>query len=158
MSARIKKAPATALSLLVLVMVAYALFTPLGPVPGVLIRGVPTPPPAQWGDTANESEILLRVPGIIPRVVTIWFVQVDGEIYVATEKNSGWGKMLGEGGPVHMRLGDRTYSLTASLASNPFQIAQAYIAKYDRLAPGFITETPEEAAANSSIYHLAKQR
>lgn len=51
--------------------------------------------------------------GALPRAVIIWVVEHQDELHVVGSKESGWVSMLGEGGPVEMRLADKTYSLNA---------------------------------------------
>ena len=77
---------------------------PIGPLPGVFIGGTNTPSPAQWPETKGVDEIRLKVPGTVPRVVLIWVVQYEADLYVVGNSASGWVEMLGEGGPVAMRL------------------------------------------------------
>ena len=77
----------TALASIALVLI-FA--TPIGPLPGFFIGGTYTPTPAVWPDTSKEDEILLKVPGTLPRVVIIWVVQVEGQLYVVGGGDSGW--------------------------------------------------------------------
>ena len=50
--------------------------TRIGPMPGFFIGGQPTPVPKAWPDTSKVDEILLKLPGTLPRVVIIWVVQI----------------------------------------------------------------------------------
>ena len=92
---------AVALSALVVVAVA----APIGPLPGFFIGGEQSAPPASWPDTSGVHEIRLKVPGTLPRVVTIWVIDRGGELHVVGNRDSGWVKMIGQGAPVEMRLG-----------------------------------------------------
>ena len=80
--------------LLVLVLVA-----PIGPLPGLFIGGTSAKAPEKWGDVSNADEILLRVPGTVPRVVIIWVVEHGGELHVVGSRGSGWVAMIGAESP-----------------------------------------------------------
>lgn len=65
--------------------------------------------------------------------------------------------MLGQGGPVRMRMGDKTYALTASLVTTDWErILEAYKDKYRMDYPDIINGFPtlEEAVATISVYRL----
>jgi hypothetical protein len=112
-------------------LVVAALVAPIGPMPGFFIGGKQTAPPASWPDTSGVHEIRLKVPGTLPRVVTIWVIDHAGELYVLGHRDSGWVKMIGQGARVEMRLGDRTYSLNATPLTEGWQpVFEAYVAKY----------------------------
>ena len=146
-----------ALSLIVVIaIVVWA--APLGPLPGVFIGGTQSSLPATWGDTRQIHEIKLAVgEGVIPRVVIVWVVQVDGDLHVVGAKESGWTTALGNGGPVRMRMGDKTYSMQASLLSTGWQpILETYIAKYQADYPDIVQGFPDiaEAAGSTSVFRL----
>ena len=102
-----------------LLLIVFVLVAPIGPLPGVLIGGIESEAPLDWGDTLNVHEITLEVPGPLPRVVIIWVAQSLGELYVVGSKNSGWVSMLGDGGPVRMRMEDKTYSCLLYTSPSP---------------------------------------
>lgn len=95
----------------VLAAIAVAFAAPVGPLPGFFIGGEPTAVPEHWPDTSNVDEIQLKVPGTLPRVVTMWVVDYEGDLHVVGSRESGWVRMIGQGAPVEMRLGDRTYAV-----------------------------------------------
>ena len=139
-----------AVALLALVVVALA--APIGPLPGVFIGGEHTAPPASWPDTSGVHEIRLKVPGMLPRVVTIWVIDHEGELHVVGRRDSGWVKMIGQGTPVEMRLGDRTYSLNATPLTEGWQaILEAYVAKYKPLYPEIVAGMPTVAEAKDRV-------
>ena len=72
------KIAALVVSLLVVILIGLA---PIGPMPGVFIGGTQTATPAVWGNTSAEHEIRLKVPGTIPRVVIIWVIQYENDLY-----------------------------------------------------------------------------
>ena len=144
--------PAILALLLVVVVVA-----PIGPMPGVFIGGTSTKAPDKWGDTSNVDEIMLRVPGVLPRVVIIWVIEHGGELHVVGSKNSGWVKRIGSGSPVEMRMDDSTYSLKASPVTEGWQqVLEAYVAKYEAEYPDIVAEFPsiDEAADLVAVFRL----
>ena len=146
------------LVVVIAVLIIGALLAPIGPVPGFFIGGTPTPVPATWPDTSDDDEILLKVPGTPPRVVTIWVVQYDGDLHVVGAPDSGWVQRLGSGGPVQMRLGDATYELTATRLSEGWQpVLTAYVDKYKADYPDIVAEFPplEEAEGQFALFRLA---
>lgn len=146
----------TAVILLSIILLAW--LTPLGPVPGFFIGGSAAAIPDRWGDTATTHEIRLQVQGTLPRVVIIWVVQVNSELYVVGNSDSGWVTMLGEGGSVRMRMGDQTYDMQASLVSDDWQtILEAYMDKYRPDYPDIVNGFPslEDAKGTISVFQLS---
>ncbi len=144
------------IGLAALILIAIA---PIGPMPGLFIGGTPATAPAQWPDTADVDEIRLRVPGFLPRVVIIWVVESAGELHVVGARDSGWVSMLGEGGPVEMRLGDSTYPLSAVAIHTDFEtVLTAYVDKYRKEYPGIIAGFPsvDEARSTVSVFRLER--
>ncbi len=91
-------------------------------------------------------------------MVIIWVVQVDGALHVVGSKDSGWTQMIGGGGPVEMRLGDKTYAMRAVPVTADFEsIMGAYVAKYQADYPEIIAGFPdlEEAKGSTAVYRLA---
>ena len=139
-----------AVALLALVVVAVV--APIGPLPGVFIGGEHTAPPASWPDTSGVHEIRLKVPGTLPRVVTIWVIDHEGELHVVGRRDSGWVKMIGQGTPVEMRLGDRTYSLNATPLTEGWQaVLEAYVAKYKPHYPEIVAGIPPVGEAKDRV-------
>lgn len=142
-----------ALGLIVVVTIA----APIGPLPGLFIGGTATEVPARWPDTSDVHEIRLKVPGTLPRVVIIWVIDHDGELHVVGAPGSGWVSMLGDGGPVQMRLGDETYDLTATRVTDGWQpVLQAYVDKYRPDYPDIVAGFPpmEEAEGQFALFRL----
>lgn len=116
---------------------------PIGPLPGFFIGGKATPIPEIWSDTSKLDEILLKVPGALPRVVIIWVVQVEGQLYVVGSGESGWVQRIGQGAPVEMRLRDRRYLLTATPVSSGLEsIITTYKDKYRPNYPDIVAGFP----------------
>ncbi|XOV84027.1 MAG: hypothetical protein ACFHXK_02700 [bacterium] len=140
-----------------LLAILVIIVAPIGPMPGIFIGGQPTPAPTVWMDTSEVHEIKLAVPGTIPRVVIIWVIQQAGELYVVGARDSGWVKMIGEGSPVKMRLGDNTYALNASLITDGWApVLNAYVDKYRPDYPEIVEGFPpmEEAQASIAVFRL----
>ena len=120
------------LSLVAVVLIALVVRLPIATMPGFFIGGSASSAPASWWDTSSIHEIKLRVEATIPRVVIIWFVVIDNDLYIVGETDSGWVSMLGNGGLVHMRLEDSTYPLQANIVnSGGEEILQGWQAKYE---------------------------
>ena len=144
---------------IVILAVGLAFAAPLGPLPGFFIGGTPTPAPAQWPDTAGVHEIRLRVPGTPPRVVIIWVTAHEGELYVVGAPDSGWVRMIGDGAPVEMRLGERTFALQAQPVSEDWEpILTGYVDKYRPDYPDIVAEFPplEAAVGQGASFQLVR--
>lgn len=136
----------------VLVLVA-----PVGPLPGFFIGGAETPAPARWMDTSKVDEIKLKVSGSLPRVVIIWVIEHNEELHVVGASDSGWVTMLGQGGPVEMRLGDATYALDAVRVTDDLKgVLTAYVDKYRAGYPDIVAGFPslEEGTEGFSVFRL----
>jgi hypothetical protein len=140
-------------------LVALGFVAPVGPLPGIWIGGVPSDVPSSWGETSGIHEITLEVPGLLPRVVIIWVVQSEGDLYIVGSRDSGWVSMLGEGGSVRMRMEDNTYLLNAALLDTGWERAMdAYLAKYRSDYPEIVDGFPalEDAAGSFSVFRLSR--
>ena len=140
-------------------VVVIALAAPIGPLPGFLIGGTPAEVPASWGDTRPIHEIKLKVgSSTFARVVIIWVVQVDGDLFVVGADNSGWTQAIGNGGNVKMRMGDHTYDMQANRVNDGWErVLEAYVAKYEPDYPDIVAgfPSPEEAAGTTAVFRLA---
>ena len=145
-------------SLVVVILFALVVRLPIATTPGFFIGGSASSAPVTWADTSSTHEIKLRVEGTIPRVVIIWFVEIDNELYIVGETDSGWVSMLGNSGLVQMRLEDSTYPLQADVVtSGEEEILQKWLGKYEADYPEFVnTSASEEFLEYSSIYKLSR--
>ncbi len=144
----------TRISAIVLVFTTCIIIAaaPIGPMPGIFIGGAETPAPDNWGNIANRDEIRLRVQGIIPRVVIIWVVDVDNELYVVGSRKSGWVEMIGDGANVQMRTGDNTYNLNAVKVTSGLEpIVIAYADKYRADYPDIVGSFPPVSEAQNAV-------
>lgn len=148
-----------AVALVLVVLIAVVLLAPIGPLPGFFIGGKDTPVPTSWPDTSAVHEIKLKVPGTLPRVVIIWVIEYEGELYIVGNADSGWVKMIGNGSPVALRLGDETFSLNASKVDSGWQpVMEDYVAKYKPDYPEIVSSfpSPEEAQGRISVFKLSR--
>ena len=145
-------------SLVAVVLFALVVRLPIATTPGFFIGGSASSAPVTWADTSSTHEMKLRVEGTIPRVVIIWFVEIDNELYIVGETDSGWVSMLGNSGLVQMRLEDSTYPLQADVVtSGEEEILQKWLGKYEADYPEFVnTSASEEFLEYSSIYKLSR--
>ncbi len=148
----------TGLIAFVAAMLATLVFvTPIGPMPGFFIGGQPTPVPKAWPDTSKVDEILLKVPGTLPRVVIIWVVQVDSALYVVGSRSSGWVQRIADGANVEMRLSGNTYALAAvPIRQELERVVDAYKNKYRADYPDIVAGFPtlEEAGDQFGVFRL----
>lgn len=145
------------LIVVVLIAAILVIVAPVGPLPGFFIGGKQVPAPAQWMNTTDTDEIKLRVPGTLPRVVIIWVIQHGGELHVVGAPDSGWVKMIGQGSPVEMRLGDSTFALHATPLSEGWEpVLTAYVDKYRPDYPEIVEGFPtiEEAQGSFAVFRL----
>ena len=97
------------------------------------------------------------VPGILPRVVVIWVVQVDGALYVVCNSASGRVERLGDGAAVEMRLSSNTYTLNARLVTQDLErLLNAYKDKYRSNYPDMVAGFPTLAEASGQFGVLAR--
>lgn len=141
-------------------LVALAFFAPVGPLPGFLIGGTPSAVPVKWGETAGIHEIALEVPGRMPRVVIIWVVQLEGDLHIVGSRDSGWVSMLGQGGPVRMRMEGNTFFMNATLLDTGWEpVVEAYLTKYRPGYPEIVDGFPslDDAAESMAVFRLLGQ-
>lgn len=145
---------------LFLILALVAVLAPIGPLPGIFIGGSASAAPQVWQDTSQVDEVRLRVTGAVPRVVIIWIVQQDNQLYVIGADGSGWVSMLGQGGPVQLRIGDATYSLLArKVTEGQLPVIAAYQNKYRADYPAIVGDmgAPEDMINGASVYLLARE-
>ena len=139
------------------ILATLVFVTPIDPMPGFFIGGQPTPVPKAWPDTSKVDEILLKVPGILPRVVIIWVVQVDSALYVVGSRSSGWVQRIADGANVEMRLSGNTYALAAvPIRQELERVVNAYKNKYRADYPDIVAGFPtlEEAGDQFGVFRL----
>jgi hypothetical protein len=98
--------------------------------------------------------------GLLRRVVIIWTAQVDNHLYIVGSKDSGWVSMLGQGGPVEMRMGSDRYRMNASAVTENWQmVLERYQDKYRADYPDIVSGFPsiEEATDTIAVFKLTTQ-
>jgi len=146
-------------SAVILIGAAVIWLAPIAMMPGFFIGGSTTPAPSTWEDTSAIDEVRLKVRGTIPRVVIIWIVQVDGELYVTGAKDSGWVTRLGDGGDAELRIGDNTYPVVAERQTeNLDELIGAWYDKYRPNYPDIVGDMSEVSTEPRSyaIFKLAR--
>ncbi len=148
------------LIVLVVLLLAGALAAPLGPVPGFRLGGTEAAPPARWSDLHLPHEVLLQTSGgLLPRVVTIWVVETDNELYVFGSRDSGWVESALRSPAVRLRVEDTVYSLRAEALQPPEpDIYRKYVDRYAADYPDIIAQMPslEEAAEVGMAFRLQR--
>lgn len=136
-----------------------AFLAPLGPLPGFRIGGESAPVPASWGETREIHEIKLQIgEGPIGRTVIIWMVQVDGNLYVTGQPDSGWTQGIGAGSPVRLQLAGKLYELNATpVTDGKVAVLTAWMNKYAPDYPDIVNAypSPEQGAKRASVFRLA---
>ena len=139
----------------------WAIGAPFGPVPGIRIGGEAADHPAQWADIELPHNVLFKAQGtVLPRVVTIWAIEDNNDIYVFGAKASGWVKSAMASPDVDLRIGDNTYAMRAeALAAPDPAIYQKYIDRYKDDYPEIIEGMPsmEEAREMGVIFRLTRR-
>ncbi len=146
-------------SAVILIGAAVIWLAPIAMMPGFFIGGSTTPAPSTWEDTRAIDEVRLKVGGTIPRVVIIWIVQVDGELYITGAKDSGWVTRLGDGGDAELRIGDNTYPVVAERQTeNLDELIGAWYDKYRPNYPDIVGDMSEVSTEPRSyaIFKLAR--
>ena len=140
------------LAALLALLVMYLL--PIGVVPGFFIGGTEQQAPEKWEDTSGIDEVRLRAGDLIPRVVIIWIVQVNGELYVSGGKDSGWVSRLLKNTDAQLRIGDSTYAVTAERQTQ--NLDELMSAWYDKYQPNYpeIVGQMRAASVNPRPYEV----
>lgn len=136
------------------------IIAPVGPLPGFFIGGTATEVPEIWPDTSAVDEIRLRVAGSPPRVVVIWVIDYEAELYIVGRSESTWVNMIGQAAPVKMRLEEKTYSLTATMLLEGWQpMMKAYVEKYEPDYPDIIAGLPpiKDAQGEIVVFKLSRE-
>ena len=133
----------TLVSVLIIAL-AIPVVGPIGPVPGLFIGGQAANAPNQWGELPHE--VLLQTQGgLLPRVVTIWVVEYEQDLYVFGQNGSGWVEATRKDGNIRLRIEDKTYNLHAQAVTEFDEaIYQAYVERYQADYPEIVAGFPTE--------------
>jgi len=145
-------------ALLLVALVIAAVAAPIGPMPGIVISGTAVEVPTKWGDTSHVHEIQLQIgDGPFGRTVNIWTVQIDGDLYVTGQKDSGWIRGIGAGSLVRMQMEGNLYELTASpITEGQVEVITAWLEKYAPHYPDIMDgfPAPEDSVRTSAVVRL----
>ena len=144
------------LAALLALLIMYLL--PIGVVLGFLLIELNSKLPHRE-DTSSVNEVRLKAGDPIPRVVIIWIVQVNGELYVSGGKDSGWVSRLLKNADAQLRIGDSTYAVTAERQTQ--NLDELMSAWYDKYQPNYPEIVGQMRAASSNprpyeVFRLAR--
>ncbi len=97
---------------------------------------------------------------MLPRVVTIWVIEDDNDLFVFGAKDSGWVKSTLAAPDVNLRIADTSYALRAepveTLAAERYE---KYIQRYQANYPDIIATMPalEDATDVGVIFQLSRR-
>jgi len=98
-------------------------------VPGVRIGGELTPPPSDWNTISVDGVVYLKLAGIPPTVVKIFYATDENGIITATRPDNGyWARRVRENPNGWIRFADQTYALQAQEIFGEARIP--YLEKY----------------------------
>ena len=121
---------ALAVGLALAVGFVYYVFTaPYTRFPGVRIGGQLTAAPSDWSTVNGEKVALLKLAGVPPFVIHVWYVAEGGGIITATRPDNGyWARRVRSNPAGWLRIGDRTYALAGKEVVGEARIP--YLEKY----------------------------
>jgi len=110
--------------------------------PGFWLRGeLQSQFPADWSFSNDHKEVFIEVatPYLLPHSLTIWCVEVDGNLFVAASRpeEKRWPGWVADEPDVKLQIGDELYPVTLEVMTNDTEIApvrRAYAAKYELAA------------------------
>jgi hypothetical protein len=147
------------LALLLAAGVALAM-APIGPMPGVWLGGTATAAPADWRTVELPMTVQLKTSGgLLPRVVNIWIVEADNELYVFGARDSGWVQAALQDPAVTLRMGDAAYALNAVAAEDRAPAAYVrYLDRYRADFPELVGDLPADSAdfEGGAAFRLAR--
>ena len=108
---------------------------PMGETPGFRLGGSSAASPGDFSFVRDHEIIQLEARGaVLPRVVNIWGVSMDGALYVWGDPGSGWVERVADRpDAVRVRVGEDVYALRAAVVEDRGELERvvaAYQAKY----------------------------
>lgn len=134
MTSKIRLAAIAVCVALVVGFVYYVFSAPYTRFPGVRIGGQLTAAPSDWGTVNGEKVALLKLAGVPPFVIHVWYVAEGGGIITATRPDNGyWARRVRSNPDGWLRIGDRTYALAGKEVVGEARIPylEKYGAKYN---------------------------
>ena len=111
---------------------------PVGPIAGSKLEGTPAEWPDDWSFSERHENFLLETNSKDPYSVTVWAVDVDGELYItAVSPENQWVKNLQMDPFVVIALDGKLYSGRAHVISDQQEMANVgkrYGTKYEMSA------------------------
>ena len=115
---------------------------PMGPIAGNKLEGTLAEWPEDWSFTADRENFLLETNPEDPYSVTIWAVDVDGDLYItAVDSNSRWVQNIMQNSDVLVAVAGKLYPGRAHVVTDPNEmtpVGSRYGSKYEM--------SPEEGA------------
>ncbi len=128
------KLTAIAITAILTVGFTYYVFTaPYTRFPGVRLGGSLTAAPADWRTLETAPVADMKLAGFPPFVIHIWYIPDENGIITATRPDNGyWARRLRTNPDGLIRVGDKTYELTAREITGEARLPylEAYGAKY----------------------------
>ena len=117
--------------------------------PGLWLRGDVSAIPADWSFSRDHKEIAVQVgtPYLLPHSVTVWCIDVDGELYLGASRpeTKNWPGWVRDDPDVRLKIDTKIYDVTLEELQDVDairQVGSAYAKKYDLDEP-----LPADAAA-----------
>ena len=134
MTSQIRRGAIAACLALAVGLVSYVFTAPYTRFPGVRIGGQLTAAPSDWSTVNGEKVALLKLAGVPPFVIHVWYVAEGGGIITATRPDNGyWARRVRSNPDGWLRIGDRTYALAGKEVVGQARIPylEKYGAKYN---------------------------
>lgn len=94
--------------------------------------------PADWSFSNDHKEVFIEVatPYLLPHSLTIWCVEVDGNLFIAASRpdEKRWPGWVADEPDVKLQIGDELYPVTLEVMTIDSEIEpvrRAYAAKYE---------------------------
>lgn len=111
--------------------------------PGFWLSGEAESFPDNWlfSDEYREIGVEVSTPYLLPHSVTIWCVQVDGNLYIAASKpeTKNWPDWVEKNPDVRLKIGERLFDVRLKQLEEPdvlTLVSKAYIKKYELKGSG----------------------
>jgi hypothetical protein len=121
-------------ALLAIGLIYYVFTAPYTRFPGVRLGGEMTSAPTHWSQVNGESTARLKLAGFPPFVIHVWYVGTPNGVITATRPDNGyWGNRVRSNSDGWLRIGDRSYALSAQeiVGADRIPYLEQYSAKYN---------------------------
>lgn len=134
MTSKLKLAAIAITAILAIGFTYYVFTAPYTRFPGVRLGGSLTAAPADWRTLETVPVADMKLAGFPPFVIHIWYIPDENGIITATRPDNGyWARRLRTNPDGLIRVGDKTYELTAREITGEARLPylEAYGAKYN---------------------------